>query len=203
MSQPRIVPLSKTRHAALTFSPLEDYSFTAAMNSMPLLGFEVVEASRCFAIAFPAAGSAVPHALLGLGGKNVFVDARGRWTAPYLPLYAANHPFSLIAARFPEQEKMPGVVLAVDEDAPHFRRKDGLPLYGEDGALLAYAGVEGEDYVWNADGTWSFKLTGSRTINDVRANVLMYTGAAMPGLYPSDFISKVCLLYTSDAADEL
>lgn len=64
-------------------------------------------------------------------------------------------------------------------------------LYGEDGALLAYAGVEGEDYVWNADGTWSFKLTGSRTINDVRANVLMYTGAAMPGLYPSDFISKV------------
>lgn len=69
MFQPRIVPLSKTRHAALTFSPLEDYSFTAAMNSMPLLGFEVVEASRCFAIAFPAAGSAVPHALLGLGGK--------------------------------------------------------------------------------------------------------------------------------------
>ena len=64
-------------------------------------------------------------------------------------------------------------------------------LYGEDGALLAYAGVEGEDYVWNGAGTWSFKLTGSRTINDVRANVLMYTGAAMPGLYPSDFISKV------------
>ena len=29
-------------------------------------------------------------------------------------------------------------------------------LYGEDGALLAYAGVEGEDYVWNADGTWAF-----------------------------------------------
>ena len=40
-------------------------------------------------------------------------------------------------------------------------------LYGEDGALLAYAGVEGEDYVWNADGTWSFNLTDSRTINDL------------------------------------
>ena len=66
-----------------------------------------------------------------------------------------------------------------------------LEAQEEDGALLAYAGVEGEDYVWNADGTWSFNLTGSRTINDVRANVLMYTGAAMPGLYPSDFISKV------------
>ena len=64
-------------------------------------------------------------------------------------------------------------------------------LYGEEGALLAYAGVEGEDYAWNADGTWSFKVTSSRTINDIRANVLMYTGAAMPGLYPSDFIAKV------------
>ena len=64
-------------------------------------------------------------------------------------------------------------------------------LYGEDGALLAYAGVEGEDYAWNADGTWSFKVTNSRTVNDIRANVLMYTGTAMPGLYPSDFIAKV------------
>ena len=64
-------------------------------------------------------------------------------------------------------------------------------LYGEAGALLAYAGVEGEDYAWNADGTWSFKVTNSRTINDIRANVLMYTGTAMPGLYPSDFIAKV------------
>lgn len=64
-------------------------------------------------------------------------------------------------------------------------------LYGEEGALLAYAGIEGEDYAWNADGTWSFKVTNSRTINDIRANVLMYTGAAMPGLYPGGFIAKV------------
>ena len=64
-------------------------------------------------------------------------------------------------------------------------------LYGEEGALLAYAGIEGEDYAWNADGTWSFKVTNTRTINDIRANVLMYTGAAMPGLYPGDFIAKV------------
>lgn len=54
-------------------------------------------------------------------------------------------------------------------------------LYGEEGALLAYAGIEGEDYAWNADGTWSFKVTNSRTINDIRANVLMYTGAGHAG----------------------
>ena len=64
-------------------------------------------------------------------------------------------------------------------------------LYGEEGALLAYAGIEGEDYAFDADGLWSFKVDESRTINDIRASVLMYTGASMPGLYPSAFIAKV------------
>lgn len=64
-------------------------------------------------------------------------------------------------------------------------------LYTEEGALLAYAGVEGEDYAFDANGLWSFKVDDSRTINDIRANVLMYTGASMPGLYPSAFIKKV------------
>ena len=150
MSQPRIVPLSKTSHASLTFSPLEDYSFTSAMSSIPLLAFEVPEAAQCFAVVFPAAGSAIPHALLGLGGKNIFVDAQGHWTASYLPLYAANRPFSLIAARSPERPDTPEVVLAVEEDAPHFHQENGLPLYGEDGAptplLQRIAGTLGNQH---------------------------------------------------------
>ena len=57
--------------------------------------------------------------------------------------------------------------------------------------LLTQYGIEGEDYAFDADGLWSFKVDESRTINDIRANVLMYTGASMPGLYPSAFIAKV------------
>ncbi|MGN0996424.1 MAG: hypothetical protein ACI4PG_05920 [Candidatus Ventricola sp.] len=64
-------------------------------------------------------------------------------------------------------------------------------LYGEAGALLGYAGVEGEDYTLGADGDWAFALDGRRDVTAIRTQVLMYTGTAMPGLVPSDFIHRV------------
>lgn len=133
MSQSRIIPLDKKKHAGLTFRPLEEYGFASALSAMPLLMFETAEAARCFPIVFAPGASATPHALLGLGGKNIFVDEQGRWTASYLPLMAANHPFSLLAARTPEQPDAPEVILALEEDAPHFRQQDGQPLYDENG----------------------------------------------------------------------
>lgn len=64
-------------------------------------------------------------------------------------------------------------------------------LYAQEGALLGYAGVEGEDYVYTDEGYWAFGAAGSSDVNRLRAEVLMYTGEAMPGLYPSDFIARV------------
>ena len=64
-------------------------------------------------------------------------------------------------------------------------------LYGEAGALLAYGGVEGEDYTFGSDGKWAFNLTGGRTVNDIRAQSLIYTGEPIPGVYPHAFISRV------------
>lgn len=64
-------------------------------------------------------------------------------------------------------------------------------LYAEEGAILGYAGVEGEDYTYNDQGLWSFNVSTARTINDIRAEVIMYTGAAMPGLSPSAFLATV------------
>lgn len=63
-------------------------------------------------------------------------------------------------------------------------------LYGEAGMVLGYAGVEGEDYRVTEEGRWAF-ITDVRDINAIRSQVLMYTGAAMPGLYPVDFIHRV------------
>lgn len=64
-------------------------------------------------------------------------------------------------------------------------------LYSEAGALLSYAGVEGEDYTFGSDGKWAFNLAGGRTVNDIRAQVLIYTGVTAPGLYPADFVHRV------------
>ncbi len=81
------------------------------------------------------------------------------------------------------------VTSACENPAEALRWADAL--YSEAGALLGYGGVEGEDYVYNAAGHWQFQLSGNRGINELRAQVLMYTGASMPGLYPADFIHSV------------
>ena len=136
-----VVPHDRKKHAALTFSPLTEFTFTAGMNSVPLLAFEAAKAAQCFALAFPASGSAIPHALLGLGGHNIYLDEQGHWTAPYLPLYVANYPFSLAAINGPTSSETPEVILAVDEAAPHFWQENGVPLYDEGGEpteLLRY-----------------------------------------------------------------
>jgi len=64
-------------------------------------------------------------------------------------------------------------------------------LYSEEGALLAYAGVEGEDYSFNSEGNWVFEVDSVRTVDSIRAEVLMYTGSTMPGVVPNDFLAKV------------
>lgn len=64
-------------------------------------------------------------------------------------------------------------------------------LYRAENMVLGYAGVEGEDYTVNDAGRWAFVLNAGRDISVIRSSVLMYTGAAMPGMYPSDFVMKV------------
>jgi len=64
-------------------------------------------------------------------------------------------------------------------------------LYSEDGALLAYGGVEGEDYIVDDAGYWMFNTNAVRDVNSIRADVLIYTGTATPGLYPGDFLEHV------------
>ena len=64
-------------------------------------------------------------------------------------------------------------------------------LYGEAGALLGYAGLEGEDYTVDPDGRWSLMTDSVRTASDIRAQSLMYTGSTMPGLAPSAFLMRV------------
>ena len=81
------------------------------------------------------------------------------------------------------------VTSACQDPAQALRWADAL--YAEEGALLGYAGVEGEDYTVNGEGYWSFMLSGNRDVSRIRSEVLIYTGAAMPGLYPADFISRV------------
>ena len=64
-------------------------------------------------------------------------------------------------------------------------------LYSEEGALLAFAGKEGEDYTFKDDGKWIFAADTAQGVNDIRISSIIYTGIPVPGLYPGDFIESV------------
>lgn len=64
-------------------------------------------------------------------------------------------------------------------------------LYAQEGAMLGYAGEAGVDYTVNEDGSWIFMTSDSRDLDDIQAQSLMYEGAAMPGLYPAEFITAI------------
>ena len=64
-------------------------------------------------------------------------------------------------------------------------------LYAAEGALLAYAGVENQDYTVSADGSWAFVDNMDYDVDTIRANSIIYTGEATPGLYPGAFIHRV------------
>ena len=64
-------------------------------------------------------------------------------------------------------------------------------LYSDEGAILAYAGEEGDEYSFGGNGKWTFSVDMIRTIDDIRADSIIYTGVTTPGITPNDFLGKV------------
>lgn len=109
----------------------------------------------------------------------------------YVPLLLAG-PDGTIRWRDMLGEIWPGcfaVTSACKDPAAALRWADAL--YAEEGAMLGYAGLEGVDYEYGENGYWLYKTDSWRTINTIRAESLMYTGAMMPGITPNDFMRKV------------
>ncbi len=62
-------------------------------------------------------------------------------------------------------------------------------LYTEEGGRLAFAGLVGEDYTVNDDGTWKWSSGEDFTmLNDIVANSIIAGDATTPGLEPAAFM---------------
>lgn len=81
------------------------------------------------------------------------------------------------------------VTSACEDPAQALRWADAL--YSEEGGILAYAGVEDNEYRFNDNGKWSFNVDAMRSIDNIRSDSIIYTGSTMPGLTPSEFLAKV------------
>lgn len=128
-----IVPLDRSLHGDLTFAPKTDLAFTENLAGAPLLAFEIIPASICFPVIFPAEGNALPHAMLSLDRRNAYLRD-GRWEAPYMPCIIANQPFSLASiSRAGDAPDAPlNVVVSAEMDAPQFKEPGGERLYDGD-----------------------------------------------------------------------
>ncbi len=60
-------------------------------------------------------------------------------------------------------------------------------LYSQDGAIEAMAGLEGEDYQWNDDGTWEYVVDLEVNSAFVLYDLSVYDTGNMPWLSPVDF----------------
>lgn len=62
-------------------------------------------------------------------------------------------------------------------------------LYSQEGAILAAAGLEGVDYVFDGDGTW--RRTESASQSTFLSDVSIMTGTTPPGISPDGFHERV------------
>lgn len=81
------------------------------------------------------------------------------------------------------------VTAACKDPAEALRWADAL--YTEAGAILAYAGEEGDEFRFNDAGCWVFNVDSMRTIDDIRGDSIIYTGVSMPGIAPHAFLAQV------------
>ena len=64
-------------------------------------------------------------------------------------------------------------------------------LYTEEGFILAEAGMEGEEYTWNEDGTWLWEATAETLTAVVLPEATIRSGGTMPGYASVDFQQRI------------
>lgn len=118
------VPLDKEKHKNLKIKKLDDLSFAAETNSVPLAGFEFFQCSRHHPVMFVknSSGDYIPIAVLSLTSKGHNLGAR--WDDVYVPSFVRRYPFVL--------EEKNGLVM-IDSESENLQEEEGDPLFKEDG----------------------------------------------------------------------
>lgn len=126
-----VAVLNRDFHRNLKLKPLGNLAFAARVPAVPIVAGEFADIAREYPIAFLRAqrGGMLPVALTGAhAGQNLFVDAKGRWDARYVPAFVRRYPF-VFAETGPDQ-----LTVCIDETWPGFDEDEGEPLFDAAGA---------------------------------------------------------------------
>lgn len=125
--------LNSSAHAKLRFNPLSTFDFASKLSSIPIIAAEFPVACRQYPIVFVEGPTGGLNALAILSfekDRNSFLDAKGNWTATYVPAFIRRYPFVL--AEIPG--KSDDFDVAYDEGSGCFDKKKGEPLFDDQGA---------------------------------------------------------------------
>jgi hypothetical protein len=124
-----VVALDRQAHARLKVRQAQNFLFTADAPLLPLLTAEFAPIAREYPIVFMKdEGTVVPVALTGMPqGKNLFLDASGKWDARYVPAYVRRYPFVFVETS-PEQ-----YTVCIDSTSDLLNETEGTPLFESNG----------------------------------------------------------------------
>lgn len=134
----QVTPLSAELHRDLSVKAGDDYRFAHKVNAVPLMLSEIPFAAREYCIVFAGSESEpMPVALLGAAREeNLYVDARGKWSADYVPAFVRRYPFV-----FSRSEDGRTFTLCIDEAFDGCNRAGrGERLFDADGERTTYLG---------------------------------------------------------------
>jgi len=121
--------VSKERHATQFWKPYTSYAFAGKDTITPLVAQELPMAAMAIPVAFIQYEDVfVPVAVQGIvPGRNLLVDADGRWLATYVPATYRGYPFTLAVNDQGEQ------VLSIREDENVISSTEGERFFDDDG----------------------------------------------------------------------
>ncbi|MBA3011216.1 MAG: SapC family protein [Proteobacteria bacterium] len=126
----KLEPLENSKHQELRLSKNQNFGFAYRTNAVQLSFSEISQASQYYPIVFPADGSCIPTAIMGITeNKNAYVDPKGQWKVPYVPFSVRMYPFVLVPIDGQEDK----LALCIDSDAEHFAGGMGDPMFTADG----------------------------------------------------------------------
>jgi hypothetical protein len=134
----KVVPLNKKLHQHLYIEPINNYSHARSTNSVYITAVEFLSAGREYPIVFGKGedGSVFPVALLGLeNDRNLYVNARGKWLANYVPAYVRRYPFILAF----DKKNNENFAVCIDESYSGLNdKKKGVQLFTDDGEASSF-----------------------------------------------------------------
>lgn len=172
-----VVPLDRKAHARLRVRNSPNFLFAADAPLLPLLTAEFAPVAREYPIVFMKdEGTVIPVALTGMPqGKNLFLDANGRWDARYVPAYVRRFPF-VFAETAPEQ-----YTVCIDTTSDLLDEKEGTALFesnGEPSAALKDTIKRLEEYqrVMNFTRSFMQRLAAANLLMEANAKAELPDG---------------------------